>query len=715
MPKDACIFCITRSQFAALRPFPRLQQRSFGASGVNQKASARALAESTNNGDAREEWKGTATATQQQSGGWSSNVTPRGLTAQEQALRDALRVDKSGTKPMNGSVGQYSERRGIAPQKSDQASQSIPGSPLYSWRPLGYEDAGPGSLADNHIVRPSTRGDVTFRNDRRSGFPPGKAHKEWAGFDEGQNSGPSFGGSNRQDSRLQGSTTHENKQDDLPHNRSPQWSEGLAGVRVDHENVNKQFPVQDWKHVRRRGFRPNGDARDDHEFSGPPVQRHPSARHDNQTVEEARMKRMERTKSGDYVGFRGASGDSTSTSYPAQAATDDQSSQADVESAEVDRLKRIQPRSKGIGSGVELTSVPYRRSRSSSRKREEVWNADYDLEDLEEEPMKRRRQPSSRAKPAAKGPAAKTQLVRIPEYLNVGSLIQKLKVTGDQYREKITQLGYDSRQTSSDHILAAEEAALIAAEFDIEAVVEEETAKDLLPERPSQDLTTFPPRTPIIVIMGHVDHGKTTLLDRFRKSSIAAMEHGGITQRIGAFSVRMPSGGRVTIIDTPGHKTFDAMRKRGAESADIVVLVVAADDGIKPQTVEAIRHCRNAQATMIVAITKIDKEVLHANRIQDDLTSHDVFTEDRGGEVQLVEVSAKTGQGIDDLEAAIDACASTMELRAPVDGQVEGTIIEAEKTKAGNAASVLVSQGKLEKGNILVAGEKCGIRLYEHD
>lgn len=182
--------------------------------------------------------------------------------------------------------------------------------------------------------------------------------------------------------------------------------------------------------------------------------------------------------------------------------------------------------------------------------------------------------------------------------------------------------------------------------------------------------------------MGHVDHGKTTLLDTLRKSSVAASEAGGITQHIGAFSVKLSSGEQITFLDTPGHAAFLSMRERGANVTDIIVLVVAADDGIMPQTIEAIEHARKANVPIIVAINKCDREDADPESVKTMLLAHELELEEFGGEVQCVEVSGLTGEGLDNLETSITTLAEVLEVRAPVDGMAEGWIIESA-TDAG--------------------------------
>jgi translation initiation factor IF-2 len=204
--------------------------------------------------------------------------------------------------------------------------------------------------------------------------------------------------------------------------------------------------------------------------------------------------------------------------------------------------------------------------------------------------------------------------------------------------------------------------------------------------------------------MGHVDHGKTTLLDWLRKSSVAATEHGGITQHIGAFSVSMPSGKTITFLDTPGHAAFLSMRQRGANVTDIVILVVAADDSVKPQTIEAINHAKAAKVPMIVAINKIDKPEINIDRVKQDLARHGVEIEDFGGDTQVVCVSGKTGQGMDVLEEAAVTLSEIQDMRAETDGPVEGWVLEASIKPMGKVATVLVKRGTVRPGDFIVAG-----------
>lgn len=247
-------------------------------------------------------------------------------------------------------------------------------------------------------------------------------------------------------------------------------------------------------------------------------------------------------------------------------------------------------------------------------------------------------------------------------------------------------------------------------------VVEEmgHKVKEARPENP-EDLIKEPdeeverlPRPPVVTVMGHVDHGKTSLLDYIRKSRVASGEAGGITQHIGAYHVDTDKG-TVSFLDTPGHAAFSAMRARGAEATDIVILVVAADDGVKPQTIEAIHHARQAGAPIVVAINKIDKAEADLDRVRQELSSHEVISEEWGGSDMFVNVSAKTGEGIDALLDAVLLQAEVLELKARVEGNAAGLIVEARLDKGrGPVATVLVQGGVLKKGDILLAGREFG-------
>ena len=226
-------------------------------------------------------------------------------------------------------------------------------------------------------------------------------------------------------------------------------------------------------------------------------------------------------------------------------------------------------------------------------------------------------------------------------------------------------------------------------------------------EEQAEQLATQP-RAPVVTIMGHVDHGKTSLLDRIRRTHVAAGEAGGITQHIGAYHVETDRG-IISFLDTPGHAAFSAMRARGARVTDIVVLVVAADDGVMPQTVEAIQHARASQVPIIVAVNKTDRPDANPDRVMQELTQHEVVPEEWGGDTMVVKVSAKTGDGIDNLLDALLLQAEVLELKAPVEGPARGTIVESSLDKGrGPVATVLVQSGTLHRGDVIVTGTEFG-------
>ena len=290
----------------------------------------------------------------------------------------------------------------------------------------------------------------------------------------------------------------------------------------------------------------------------------------------------------------------------------------------------------------------------------------------------------------------------LPDFISIGNLATALRVRTEEFIQKMVSLGFE--ETNGDYVLDAETAGLIATEFNFEPIIERGQDEDLIPQPPAEDNSLLPPRPPVVTIMGHVDHGKTTLLDYLRKSSVAASEHGGITQHIGAFKVSMPAGRIITFLDTPGHAAFLNMRQRGANVTDIVILVVAADDSVKPQTIEAIKHAQAAKVPMIVAINKVDKGDSTIEQVKQDLARHGVDIEDFGGETQVVCVSGKTGLGMNELEDATIALADILDMRAETDGQAEGWVLEATTKQKGRVATVLVRRGTIYPGNVIVAG-----------
>ena len=298
--------------------------------------------------------------------------------------------------------------------------------------------------------------------------------------------------------------------------------------------------------------------------------------------------------------------------------------------------------------------------------------------------------------------------IPIGETIVVSDLAQKMAVKGSEVVKALFKMG---TMVTINQTIDHDTAALVVEELGHKPVdAEEKTAETVLAAHVVTETAEGDkaPRPPVVTIMGHVDHGKTSLLDYIRRTKVAAGEAGGITQHIGAYHVETPKG-VVTFLDTPGHAAFTSMRARGAQSTDIVVLVVAADDGVMPQTVEAIQHARAAKVPLIVAVNKMDKPEANPDNVRQGLAQHEVIPEDWGGDTQFVPVSARTGDGVEALLEAIGLQAEVMELQAVPDGRASGVVIESSLDKGrGPVATVLVQSGELKRGDYVVCGVEYG-------
>jgi translation initiation factor IF-2 len=312
----------------------------------------------------------------------------------------------------------------------------------------------------------------------------------------------------------------------------------------------------------------------------------------------------------------------------------------------------------------------------------------------------------------AKPTAPVVREVEIPETITVAELAQAMSIKASEVIKALMGMGV---MVTINQSLDADTATLVVEEMGhVAREAKASSPEDMFTDLDEGDYEELP-RYPIVTVMGHVDHGKTSLLDYIRNTRVASGEAGGITQHIGAYHVDTKRGG-LTFLDTPGHEAFSAMRARGAQATDIVIIVVAADDGVKPQTIEAIHHARTADVPIVIAINKIDKEGADPERVKSELSAHDVFVEDYGGDVIAVPVSAHTGEGIDDLLESVALTSEILELKAPVKGTMRGMVVEARLDKGrGPVATILVQSGTLKKGDVIIAGQESGKVRAMHD
>jgi translation initiation factor IF-2 len=384
--------------------------------------------------------------------------------------------------------------------------------------------------------------------------------------------------------------------------------------------------------------------------------------------------------------------------------------EADIAEEAEQRAQRQQVRRPGVAPRPPARPAPGRRG--EPRRRQGKLSVQKVLDDDGSERTRSLasvRRAREREKLKARGEEAPGKIVRdviIPETITVQELANRMAERGADVIKSLMRMGTMATITQS---IDADTAEVIATEFGHRVRRVSAADVELGLSDTDEDAGATAPRSPVVTVMGHVDHGKTSLLDALRQTDVAAGEAGGITQHIGAYQVTRPSGQKITFIDTPGHAAFTEMRARGANVTDIVVLVVAADDGIMEQTIEAIHHARAAKVPVIVAVNKIDKPDANPQRVRQELLSHEIVPEELGGDVQVIDVSAKTGQNLDKLEEGILLQAEILELKANPDRSAQGAVVEARLERGrGPVATLLVQRGTLRVGDIFVAGAEWG-------
>ena len=426
----------------------------------------------------------------------------------------------------------------------------------------------------------------------------------------------------------------------------------------------------------------------------------PAVRNDSQNQQKNKNKKKEQAKAqdrGERTKFNASFSSETAQTSTQRRTVDTRGSYIDLDKYN-ERYEQIAPANKHKDN---YSSKKQKiNQKSAQRNRQQFSRKESESEKIKRLELER---------------ARKQQLkVMIPDNITVGELAARLKATATDVIKKLMGLGV---MASINQEIDFDTASLVAEELG--AKVEKEvivTIEERLIDDSDDDDTNLEPRCPVVVVMGHVDHGKTSILDRIRNAHVAAGEAGGITQHIGAYQVNV-NGQDITFLDTPGHEAFTSMRARGANITDIAILVVAADDGIMPQTVESINHAKSAGVQIIVAINKMDKEGANPDRIKEELTKYDLVCEDWGGDVICVPVSAKTGEGIDELLENVLLVAEVQELKANPDRLAKGTVIEARLDKGrGPIATLLVQNGTLKQGDVLIAGTAVGrVRVMTND
>jgi len=429
-------------------------------------------------------------------------------------------------------------------------------------------------------------------------------------------------------------------------------------------------------------------------------------RHEDQELLDAEKREIERQKTAKEEAVKLAEEDKRKETEAKQQAETDAREAAEKAAEERARVERAEQ------------DARERRAKEKERKKGKAPDTRYGRKELHvagDKSGRRKRKTRARRRPVSistdgqhgfeKPTAPVVREVEIPDSIAVSELAQKMAVKGNEVVKILFNMG---AMVTINQVVDQDTAILVVEEFG--HVAKPVSGTDIDETLLADEVATGDevPRAPVVTIMGHVDHGKTTLLDYIRHTKVAAGEAGGITQHIGAYAVDTDKG-KITFLDTPGHAAFTAMRARGARATDIVILVVAADDGVKPQTIEAIEHAKAAGVPIVVAINKIDKENSDPERVKNELSQHEVIPEDWGGEQLFALVSAQTGEGIDALLDSVLLQAEMMDLKSIAEGPARGIVIESSLEKGrGAVATVLVQAGTLKQGDMLIAGEEFG-------